>query len=447
MSKEKITKPRGTADILPDDSDRWRILEHKIEHIALRYGFKEMRFPTFEHTELFSRGVGDATDIVQKEMYTFEDKGGRSITLRPEGTASAVRACIENGLYGGSLPLKVFYIAPMFRYEKPQSGRLREHHQFGAECFGAAGPDGDLEVIALADAFLSSALTKNDNKHPAVLHINSIGCADCRARYREQLLEYLRGKPVCGLCAERMERNPLRALDCKDEKCRDIVKNAPAIADILCESCAGHYDMVKKGLSQLGIAYEQDDRLVRGLDYYNGVVFEFVYNGLTVLGGGRYDTLVEQLGGNPMPACGFGSGLERILAVIEEIGYRTYFENKPSLYIAVADTPDSPAAVTARMLTVALRKFMSVERDITGRSLKAQMKHADKLGVRFLAVIGEDEIKTGQITLKNMSNGEKIACSLDSQEIMNKITEAVSGCIMEGQTIVGKSFINTQETK
>jgi len=417
----KITKPRGTADVLPNEAARWRVLEQTVTNIALNHGFGELRMPTFEHTELFSRGVGDTTDIVTKEMYTFEDKGGRSITLRPEGTASAVRACIENGLFAGVMPLKLFYIAPMFRYEKPQSGRLREHHQFGAECFGTAGPDGDLEIISLANAYLSSVFPIHA-RNTIELHINSIGCSDCRAVYREKLLEYLKDKPVCKLCTERAERNPLRVLDCKDDNCRDIVKNAPSMVDVLCDTCTVHYKEVLGGLDRLGIRYVQDNLLVRGLDYYNGVVFEFIYNGLTILGGGRYDTLVEQLGGNPIPACGFGSGLERILAVLSEAGADSTEKSPNLIYIAVADTPKSPAAVTARALTAVLRLTGQVERDITGRSLKAQLKHADKLGARFLIVIGEDEVKTGQIAIKDMTNGEKFECALDS----SKITEVIS---------------------
>ena len=421
MPNSKISRPRGTADILPADAARWRMLERAAAHTALNHGFGEIRMPTFEHTELFSRGVGDATDIVTKEMYTFEDKGGRSITLRPEGTASAVRACIENGLFAGAMPLKLFYIAPMFRYEKPQSGRLREHHQFGAECFGAAGPDGDLEIISLARAYLSRVLPAAGE---VKLHINSIGCAGCRAVYRERLLEYLSGRHLCKLCEERAERNPLRVLDCKDEHCRVTVENAPVVAEILCGDCAAHYKEILRGLDGLGISYAQDDRLVRGLDYYNGAVFEFIYNGLTVLGGGRYDALAEQLGGSPVPGCGFGSGIERVLAVQNEMGL-THSEQSECIYVAVADTPESPAAVTARALTMALRLTVPAERDITGRSLKAQLKHADKLGARFLAVIGGDEVKTGQIIIKDMISGEKSECALDSDEILRKIRQII----------------------
>jgi histidyl-tRNA synthetase len=420
MPNQKITKPRGTADVLPVEAARWRALEQTVTNIALNHGFGELRMPTFEHTELFSRGVGDTTDIVTKEMYTFDSKGGKSLTLRPEGTASAVRACIENGLLAGAMPLKLFYIAPMFRYEKPQSGRLREHHQFGVECFGAEGPDGDLEVISIGNAYMSSVFPSPANAS-VELHINSIGCTDCRAAYRAGLLEYLSGKPMCKLCAERAERNPLRVLDCKDDNCRGIVKNAPSMQNILCDPCAAHYNEVLSGLDRLGIHYIQDDRLVRGLDYYNGIVFEFIYNGLTIIGGGRYDSLVEQLGGNPMPACGFGSGLERILAVQSEMDTSLNEPAKNLVYIAVADTPESPAAVTARALISALRLTGRAERDITGRSLKAQLKHADKLGARFLIVIGDDEVRTGQVIIKDMTNGEKSDCKLDSREVIKYV--------------------------
>ena len=423
---DKINRPRGTKDVTPKETGRWRALESIAASTALDFGFGEIRFPAFEHTELFVRGVGETTDVVQKEMYTFNDKGGRSITLRPEGTASAVRAAIENGLINETAQLKMFYIAPMFRYEAPQSGRLREHHQFGAEIFGAAGAEGDLEIIMLAHTFLSEVLNGEPDGAPGApritLNINSIGCADCRAAYREALLNYLRGRDVCRLCGERMERNPLRALDCKDEDCRAAVKHAPLMTDFLCADCSANFSSIKTGLSQLGIEYTVNERMVRGLDYYNGLVFEFIHGGLTVLGGGRYDGLTEQLGGPATPACGFGCGLERVLAVCESAGISHGEDAAPWFYIAVADAPDSPAGVTARALTRALRKQFRAERDICGRSLKAQLRHADRLGAKFLIIIGGNEVEKGAVEIKRMADGEWFESALDSQKIIDICT-------------------------
>ncbi len=418
---EKITAPRGTKDVLPLEVDRWHMLETTARRVAQSYGFQEIRFPAFEHTELFIRGVGDTTDIVQKEMYTFEDKGGRSISLRPEGTASVVRAGIEHGVFQGALPFKAHYIAPVFRYEKPQAGRLREHHQFGIECYGAAGPEADAEVIALAHTFLTNVLPVA-TELPFVLHLNSIGCPTCRGAYRDKLLAYLQSKPLCHNCTERMARNPLRVLDCKEASCQSVVQDAPVTNQCLCADCQTHFASVQTYVRQLGIPFVVSDRLVRGLDYYNRTVFEFICTQIgaqgTILAGGRYDGLVEQLGGPPTPACGFGCGIERILLLQDAFGVAMRQEHTPFLCITTADTPDSPAGVAARLLTQKLRAFWYVEQDITGRSLKAQFKHADRLGAKYVMTIGSTEIETATVTIKRMADGAKLTCALDSDAIV-----------------------------
>lgn len=398
-----ITKaPRGTQDLIPQDSWRWQYLEKKFQEVCAVYGYKEIRFPTFEHTELFLRGVGDTTDVVQKQMYTFEDKGGRSITLRPEGTSSTARSFIENGLFQLPMPLKMYYDVPCFRYEKSQKGRLREFHQFGIEAFGSKGPSIDAEVVSLAVTFLNEAGLSDLS-----VNINSIGCPECRAKYNEALKEFLRPKldELCDTCKSRFERNPLRILDCKSEICNELCKGAPRLLDYICDDCRGHFEGFKKNLDALGIKYTIDDGIVRGLDYYTKTVFEIISGGFTVCGGGRYDGLIEELGGNSTPAVGFGLGIERLLLRLEENNVELPGDNKPDLYIAPmgADAAAHAAAIAQR-----LRKAgISADYDHMGRSLKAQMKYADKLGAKYTIVLGDNEIASGAARVKDMASGEE----------------------------------------
>ena len=372
----------------------------------------------FEHTELFNRGVGETTDVVQKEMYTFEDKGGRSITLKPEGTATLVRSYIENSLYANPQPTKLSYIIPCFRYEKPQSGRLREFHQFGIECFGAESPETDAEVISLAHMFLDR-LGIRDVK----LNINSIGCKTCRGEYNKKLREYFEGcrDELCETCRERLEKNPMRIIDCKSEVCHALAEKAPKIIDYLCNDCRGHFDATRAGLENMGIDYEINPDIVRGLDYYTRTVFEFTSDCLgaqsTVCGGGRYSGLVEQLGGKPAEGIGFAAGIERLVLVMRAQGLdRAGGEDSPELFVAVMG---SEAEGCAQKLIYELRKNgVRAEQDLCGRSLKAQMKYADKLGAAFSTVIGENEICEKKAVLKNMKNGEQTEISLDADSVL-----------------------------
>ncbi|MBQ5929705.1 MAG: histidine--tRNA ligase, partial [Clostridia bacterium] len=393
----------GTKDVLPQDSFKWQFVESTAREIAGLFQLKEIRTPTFEHTELFQRGVGDTTDIVTKEKYTFKDKGDRSITLKPEGTAGAVRAFIENGLANGVLPAKMYYITPAFRYERPQAGRLREFHQFGVEIFGAKGAQTDAEAVVMADTLLKK-LGLN-----VKLYINSIGCPTCRAAYNKALKEYFAERlgELCYDCKTRYEKNPLRLLDCKEENCRKINANAPSILDYLCDDCKTHFDEFKTCLSLAGVDYEIDPRIVRGLDYYTRSVFEFVSTSIgaqgTVCAGGRYDGLIAELGGNPMPAVGFAAGIERLLMVMEQSGVVIPEPQKPTVYIAGMDAECRKKAFA---LAIALRKNgVLVEIDHMERSVKAQFKYADKLGAKYVAVIGGNELENGVMNVKNMADG------------------------------------------
>lgn len=408
--------PRGTKDVLPADSYKWQYVESVVRKTAAEFGFTEIRFPTFEHTELFERGVGDTTDVVQKEMYTFLDKGGRSISLRPEGTASVVRSYLENALYQAGLPLKVYYLAPCFRYEKPQAGRLREHHQFGVECFGAAGPAADAEIIGLADTYLRR-LGVTDIR----LQINSIGCPDCRPAYHAALREYFHNhaSELCETCTGRLERNPLRILDCKNESCQKVAADAPVVLDYLCDDCKSHFAGLQQNLSEMGIEFSVNPRIVRGLDYYTKTVFEFVSCGIgaqgTVCGGGRYDGLVEALGGQHTPGLGFGSGLERLLLVMEAQGIVIPKPAGPAIFVASVGEDAEP---TAQKLVHSLRRLgVSAERDTTGRGLKAQMKYSDRIGAAYTVVLGEDELASGKIHLKNMATREQTPCALNPEAV------------------------------
>lgn len=405
--------PRGTNDCLPADSIKWQYAEKKMLETASLFGFSEIRLPVFEHTEVFTKSVGDTTDVVQKEMYTFLDKGGRSITLRPELTAGVVRSVIEHGLLAGPMPLKVCYIGGCYRYEKPQAGRLREFHQFGIECFGAQSPAADAEVIMLADTLLRSLGLRSYS-----LHINSIGCPECRKNYHAALKKYFKSKSdsLCKTCIDRLERNPMRILDCKCPECAAVAADAPVVLDYLCDECKEHFEGVKAHLNAAEIEFSVDPQIVRGLDYYTKTVFEFVSTSLgaqaTVCGGGRYDGLVEQMQGPATPALGFGMGIERLLMIMEAEKAAIPDASSVDIYIAPMG---NAAALTASSLCRKLRDegFIALT-DITGRGLKAQMKYSDKIGAEFTTVLGDDELQKGTAKIKNMKTGEQTEFSLDS---------------------------------
>ncbi len=407
-----INIPKGTKDMLPSDAYKWHFVEDTAREVAATFGFKEIRTPVFEHTELFLRGVGETTDIVNKEMYTFEDKGGRSLTLRPEGTAGVARCFVENGLQQGVLPMKAYYIASVFRYERPQNGRLREHHQFGVECYGSDSPMADAEVISLAYAFLGKV-----GLGGLELRLNSIGCPECRARFNAALKSYIGDnlENMCATCRERFNKNPLRILDCKEEGCKRIVAGAPKITDFLCEDCRAHFNTLQALLTAQGVPFTLDPMIVRGLDYYTRTVFEFVSTDIgaqgTVCGGGRYNGLVEQIGGKHMPAVGFGLGLERLLLVLENTGKLQAEPEHIDIYFApIGDK----AREAATRIVANLRKCgISCESDIMDRSVKAQMKYADKAGARYVAVIGDDEVENGNAEAKDMRSGDVVTLSLE----------------------------------
>ncbi len=417
---EKIKKPRGTMDIFAPESDIWNYVEDKMRDVALRFGFSEVRTPTFEELGLFKRGVGDTTDVVQKEMYTFEDRDGTVFALRPEGTASVARAIIENGKNSDAMPLKYYYIINCFRYEKPQAGRSREFVQFGTEMFGSKSPAADFTVISLADTLLRE-LGITGTK----LHINSIGCPSCRPAYRDTLIEYLSSNKdkLCDTCKARLEANPLRVLDCKNPECHEIAELAPKSINHLCDECESHMATLKAMLDAAGIEYEIDTHIVRGLDYYTKTVFEFIAEGIgaqsTVCGGGRYDGLMEQLGGPSQPGIGFGMGITRLLMAMEQCGAYVPEAKKPVLYIAALG---ERALIEANRITISLRRDgIMAECDTMGRSLKAQMKYADKIGAKFTLMLGDNEINSGKAILKNMTDSSQSEVSLDSlAEITSK---------------------------
>ena len=412
-----ITKaPKGTEDLLPQDSYKWQYLEKNFKEICDNFGYKEIRVPTFEHTELFERGVGDTTDVVEKQMYTFNDKGGRSVTLRPEGTASVARSYLQNNLYAGVLPLKMWYNVPCFRYENKQKGRLREFHQFGIEAFGSKGPAIDAEVVTLAYTFLTKVGLTDLS-----VNINSIGCPHCRKKYSEALREFLRPKydELCETCKGRFERNPLRILDCKSEICQELGKDAPRLLDYICDDCREHFESFKKALSNMGIDYKVDSGIVRGLDYYTKTVFEIISGPFTVCGGGRYDGLVEEFGGDPTPAIGFGLGIERLLIRLAETGVEIPCDQNPDIYIApLGEAAGDVAQVIAYKLRMA---GIKAETDLIGRGLKPQMKYSDKIGAKYTLVLGDSEIETGNVRLKNMETGEQTEWKIDKLcEFFNK---------------------------
>ena len=401
-----ISIPKGTKDVLPQDSYKWHYVEDVVKGVARSFNIKEIRTPVFEHTELFLRGVGDTTDIVNKEMYTFLDKGERSITLKPEGTAGVARAFIENSLYANPQPTKMFYITPVFRYEKPQAGRLREHHQFGIEFYGATSPKADVEVMMVAKSIFDKLGVKD-----LTLNINSIGCPECRKRYNAALKEYLgsRFDELCETCQERFEKNPLRILDCKVPSCKEIVKDAPVVLDYLCDECKAHHEAVLSMLDKLGVNYVVNPQIVRGLDYYTRTVFEFVSNNIgaqgTVCGGGRYNNLVEQVGGKPTPAVGFGMGLERLILTLEALNLPVGEPEVPDVYlIAMGDKAQDEILVLANKLRA---NGVSAEVDLLDRSFKAQMKYADKVAAKYLVVIGDDELQKGVVNVKEMQSGKE----------------------------------------
>ncbi len=407
-----INIPKGTKDVLPAQSYKWQFIEETARSVAKAFNFREVRTPVFEHTELFQRGVGETTDVVNKEMYTFEDKGGRSVTLKPEGTAGVARAFIENGLASSPMPVKTYYITPAFRYERLQAGRLREFHQFGFEAFGSASAETDAEIIFAASSFLDKLGVKG-----VKLEINSIGCPICRNEYNKALKKYFAPhlETMCPTCRTRYEKNPLRMLDCKEEGCKKITAGAPQILDYLCEDCKSHFEKVKSLLTGLGLEYTVNSRIVRGLDYYTRTVFEFLSGEIgsqsAVCAGGRYDNLLSQLGGNPLPAIGFAAGIERLLLLMENTGVAFPEEQKPLIYLAGMD--ESSRALCFKIAAELREKGVCAEIDLMARSVKAQLKYADKIGAKHVAVIGESEMQSGEVSLKKMSDGSVRTVKID----------------------------------
>lgn len=408
-----ITKKiKGTEDVLPKDSYRWQFVEDVMRKESAAYGFKEIRTPVFEHTELFARGVGQTTDVVQKEMYTFDTKGGESVTLRPEGTAGAARAVLEHGLVNDSLPIKASYFVSCYRYEKPQAGRLREFHQFGLECYGTQSPAADAELICAAQSIFDRLGIKQLR-----LEINSIGCPTCRAEYHKALKEYFYGykDELCETCNSRLEKNPMRILDCKSPVCSKIAQGAPKITDYLCDECKEHFVSVQKYLDAAGVEYTVNPTIVRGLDYYTKTVFEFVTDFIgaqgTVCGGGRYDGLIEELGGKHLPSLGFAMGIERLLMLMDKQGIEIPQPSTCDLYVAVMG--ESASLKSFEIIKAVRSCGLIAETDVVGRGLRAQMKYADKIGAKFSMVLGDNEIEQGKAVIKNMSSGEQTEIVLD----------------------------------
>ena len=412
--------PRGTQDVLPSQSGRWQYVEQTALDTARLFGFSEIRVPTFEHTELFNRSVGDTTDVVQKEMYTFQDKGNRSITLRPEGTAGVMRAILQNNLLAGALPVKVSYLVNCFRYEKPQAGRLREFHQFGVEMAGAASPAADAQVIALAKAVFDTLGVQG-----LALELNSIGCPTCRADYHRALKDYFAShvEELCPTCRERLEKDPMRILDCKNPECAQLAKGAPVVLDYICGDCREHFEGLKSQLDAMGIAYTVNPTIVRGLDYYTRTVFEFVTTGIgaqgTVCGGGRYDGLIQMLGGAPTPSVGFAMGLERLLLVMDQQGCPFPEQAGCAIYIG---SLGEQAGLKAAQLCAGLRaEGFWAECDTMGRSAKAQMKYADKLGARFSCILGENVLSQGVAQVKRMQDGATAQVALEPEAFVQHL--------------------------
>ena len=394
--------PKGTKDMLPEQAYKWHYVEEKFADICRKYGFKEIRTPMFEHTEVFQRGIGDTTDVVQKEMYTFNDHAGRSITLKPEGTSGAVRAFIEHKQYAEVQPTKYYYDTDCFRYEKPQSGRLRHFHQFGIEVFGTSNMLADAEVICLANDFLTDLGVKEIE-----LRINSIGCHECRAKYRQALIDFIKPRydELCGTCKDRYERNPMRILDCKSEICQGIVKDAPRMLDYLCDDCRQAFEELKTNLTSMGIGYTVDPNIVRGLDYYTKTAFEFVTTKIgaqgTVCGGGRYDHLIEELGGPPIPGVGFGLGIERLLLLMD--ANEAYFPEDQGVEVFIAVMGERAKAFGLKLCREMRQKGIVAEMDTLARNIKGQFKYADRLNARYTLVIGDNELDKGVVSLKDMA--------------------------------------------
>lgn len=414
------SRPRGTNDIIPGEIELWLELEEKIRSVCKAYGYQELRTPLFEHTELFQRGIGDATDIVEKEMYTFMDRGERSITLRPEGTAPLVRAYIENNLGSGSLPVKLFYYGPMFRYERPQAGRYRQFTQFGCEALGSADPLLDVETIALPLALYESCGLSGFE-----VEINSIGCPTCRAAYREKLIEFFtpHRDDLCKSCQGRLERNPMRLLDCKVESCHVVMRDAPEITEYLCTDCSEHFEGVLTYLDAFKIPYTLNSRLVRGFDYYTRTVFEVVSSELgsqnAIGAGGRYDGLIEEVGGKPTPAVGYAVGVERLLLALKGQNKLQLSPTGPNCYVAHFG---GATKLKAAQIVQALRaRGLWMELDYGDRSMKAQMKAANRLNSQFVLVIGEDEMANNRAVVRNMENGQEEPVSLEDMEQLTKI--------------------------
>ena len=408
-----INIPKGTKDILPSESYKWQYVENTAREVARVFGASEIRTPTFEHTEVFLRGVGETTDIVNKEMYTFLDKGGRSITLKPEGTAGVARSFVENGMASMALPQKLYYITQCFRYERPQAGRLREFHQFGVEFLGASDANIDAEVILLAKSFLDKVGIKN-----ITLYLNSIGCKECRKKYEQALTEYLNKNidGMCELCKDRLKKNPLRILDCKNDDCKKITANAPKILDYICEDCANHFNKVQNLLKIAGVEFKVNANIVRGLDYYTRTVFEFVSDNIgaqgTVCGGGRYDGLISQLGGNDVPGIGFAVGIERILMLLENTGVQIANPNKVEYYVAPMGEKEAEKAF--EIVSKLRSRGISADFDHMGRGIKAQFKYADKIGAEKVIVIGSNELAQGKAKVKCMADGSESEVEFDN---------------------------------
>ncbi len=413
--------PKGTQDLLPPKSGEWQAVEEVMRSEAALHGFGEVRTPVFEHTELFLRSVGDTTDVVEKQMYTFNDKGGRSITLRPEGTAGAVRAMLEHALYNDGLPVELYYLTSCYRYEKPQAGRLREFHQFGVEMFGAAAPVADAEVICLAKSIFDRLGVKN-----LTLELNSIGCPECRAKFHQALKEYFEGyrDQLCETCLSRLERNPMRILDCKSPVCSKIAEGAPHILDYLCDDCREHFEGVQSYLKAAGVEFVINPTIVRGLDYYTRTVFEFVSNDLgaqsTVCGGGRYDGLTEQMGGKPMAGLGFGLGMERLMLVLE--AQKIQMPAPPACEVYIASMGEAAGREAFRLVNELQHSGVAAACDLCARGLKAQMKYANKIGAAFTLVLGDNELAQKSAKIKNMKTGEEKPISLDEKFMEDYLT-------------------------
>ncbi len=402
-----LTKaPRGTGDILPGEVEKWQYLEEQFKKLCRDYNYKEIRTPIFEHTELFVRSVGEDTDIVGKEMYTFLDKGDRSITLRPEGTAPTVRAYLQHKLYGQAQPVKLFYYGPMFRYDRPQAGRFRQFHQWGVEVFGSREPLLDAEVISLAVAFFNSVGIEG-----LILELNSVGCSKCRPSYREEIRKYIAGyrDSLCLDCSRRLETNPMRILDCKEKNCKEITNNIPEMTGHLCEECREHFKEVVESLEAIKVSYRINPRLVRGLDYYTRTAFEIIDPQLgaqnSLGGGGRYDDLVEVCGGNTTPAVGFAIGLERALLALKSKSIEDLYQEKPGVFVAALGNKAGMEGL--KMVTELRHEGIKAEKDYLHRSLKAQMKQADRINARYVIIMGEEELEKGKVLLRDMKEGHQ----------------------------------------